>query len=567
MGREPPRVVRKKEIPKQLQPDKLTLPDSAPMPECNSNQPEEPVPTAVASMPVPITEQPDRRVLNQVAPTPTRVNTQLNKPVSFQVAPTPKINNNQPGKHNLYQVTPTPPHVNNLPDELVPATGVTKTVRFAEQPNEQVPQGGAQAPVHAETDSSHYGRASADDLKNILASLDISPGAIYALIDANGELYDLGLKAKEHTQTHNLIAQSTRSCSIRGSSVAPANSSVDSATPANNTGTPPSIKHDVIHALPADNVTKTDTPPSDVTKADAPPVNVNSAGASTSSNNVTETDAAPTNVNKADATPVNATEADATPANGKSAATNLEYCWSECDRRRHRTQDTSGAGAAVPAQHAIINNGTVTDWMRYGQFTASWFPRGWLPGDKYPRGWLPGDKPPVGRGATRGRIATTPANTVIAATPSAPPAVLVPTGPIMPARAQPTASPAAPTTPAPSQPASPPAATITPAPSQPTATSVATITPPRTLATVVSTAPAAATGPPQPAIQPQTNEHAVGRQGCGRPRNKTVAIMATIQQLTAGATDRRGPIHDPLEYNEETYGNHESQELDDFKKK
>ncbi|KAJ2867739.1 hypothetical protein GGH94_000613 [Coemansia aciculifera] len=372
MGREPPRVVRKKEIPKQLQPDELTLPDSAPMPECDSNQPEEPVPTAVASMPVPITEQPDMRVLNQVAPTPTRVNTQSNKPDPLQVAPTPKINDNQPGKHDLHQVTPTPSRVNNLPDELVPSAGATKTVRFAEQPNEQVPQGGAQAPAHAETDSSHYGRASADDLKNILASLDISPGyftillyyhdclvyrqelkevkllvalaqkdyrrhsarakasydilwrrAIYALIDAKGELYDLGLRAKEHAQTHNLIAQSTRSCSIRGSSVAPANSSVDNAAPANNTGAPPSIKHDVIHALPADNVTKTDTPPSDVTKADAPPVNVNSAGASTSSNNVTETDAAPANVNKVDATAVNATEADATPANGKSAATNV----------------------------------------------------------------------------------------------------------------------------------------------------------------------------------------------------------------------------------------------------
>ncbi|KAJ2755594.1 hypothetical protein GGI19_001516 [Coemansia pectinata] len=258
MGREPPRVVRKKEIPKQLQPDELTLPDSAPMPERDSNQPEEPVPTAVTSMLVPVTKQPDRRVLNQVAPTPTRVNTQPNKPVSFQVAPTPEINDNQPGEHDLRQVTPTPPRVNNLPDELVPAAGATKMVRFAEQPNEQAPQGGAQTPAHAETDSSHYGRASADDLKNILASLDISPGyftiplychdclvyrqelkevkisvalvrkdyrrhsarakasydtlwrrAICALIDAKGELYDLGLRAKEHTQTHNLIAHSS----------------------------------------------------------------------------------------------------------------------------------------------------------------------------------------------------------------------------------------------------------------------------------------------------------------------------------------------------------------------
>ncbi|KAJ2064066.1 hypothetical protein GGI17_001258 [Coemansia sp. S146] len=229
---------------KQCQPNEPALPDSAPMPKRDGNQPEEPVPTTVATVPARITEQPDMQVPNQVAPTPTRVNTQSNKPVSLQVAPTPEINDNQPGEHDLRQVTPTPSRVNNLPDELVPAADATMKVRFAKQPNEQVPQGGAQTPAHAETSSSHYGRASADDLKNVLASLDISPGyfaislychdclvyrnelkdvkisvalakkeyrrhsargkasydilwrrAICALIDAKGELYDLGLRS------------------------------------------------------------------------------------------------------------------------------------------------------------------------------------------------------------------------------------------------------------------------------------------------------------------------------------------------------------------------------------
>ncbi|KAJ2861260.1 hypothetical protein GGH94_005011 [Coemansia aciculifera] len=186
-------------------------------------------------MPVPITKQP-------------------NKSVSFQVAPTPEINDNQPGEHDLRQVTPTPPRVNNLPDELVPAAGATKMVRFAEQPNEQAP------------------RVAHKRLR--------TPRQTPAIMVVPAPMT---LKTSlQHTQTHNLIAQSTGSGESSGAGTAPASGKGVVANPAPAiTTTVASAKGKVVADNPAPASSKgaesSTSSASDVVKPDAAPASGKSA--------------------------------------------------------------------------------------------------------------------------------------------------------------------------------------------------------------------------------------------------------------------------------------------------
>ncbi|KAJ2351299.1 hypothetical protein GGH92_001904 [Coemansia sp. RSA 2673] len=161
--------------------------------------------------------------------------------------------------------TPTPEPDGNRSDETVSAATAPTPVRTAKKPSKQVPRGGVQKPANVEPDYSHYDRTSADGLKKILGSLDISPGyykprlychdclvyreeikeaakkmnlarkdyliqdaqrntsygiswrrAICAFIEAKGAWYDLGLRAKEHA---------TKQCKGRPENRAPRNHS------------------------------------------------------------------------------------------------------------------------------------------------------------------------------------------------------------------------------------------------------------------------------------------------------------------------------------------------------
>ncbi|KAJ2247820.1 hypothetical protein GGI13_004899 [Coemansia sp. RSA 455] len=194
--------------------------------------------------------------------------------------------------------------------------------------------------------------------------------------------------------------------------------------------------------------------------------------------------------------------------------------------------------------------------MLYGNFGPNWQPRGWLPGDTVPRGWLPGDKPPVARTQPATTSATT--STIAGARTVAPPE---------------TTSTAART-----QPATPSATTSTIAGSRTVASSTTistiagarTVAPPATISTAARTQPATpsattstttsartvappATTSTTARTQPQNNgpgQRALPRQDCKRSRKVGIE-----------------PIHDPHAHEEETYGEHESQELDDFKQK
>ncbi|KAJ2403645.1 hypothetical protein GGF41_007352, partial [Coemansia sp. RSA 2531] len=247
---------------------------------------------------------------------------------------------------------------------------------------------------------------------------------------------------------------------------------------------------------------------------------------------------------------------------------------------------TFDAGATVPTQHTIAGNGAVSYWMLYGNFGPNWRPRGWLPGDKVPRGWLPGDKPPVARTQPATTSATTSTisgsrtvappttiSTIAGSRTVAPPtttSTIAGSRPVAPsantttaARIQTTAPPANTSTIARTQPATASATTSTIAGSRTVApaTTISTVAGPRTAApptTISTTAGSRTVAPPATTsttarTQPQNNgpgQRALPRQD--RKRSRKVGIE---------------PIHDPHAHEEETYGEHESQELDDFKQK
>ncbi|KAJ2041779.1 hypothetical protein H4S04_007613 [Coemansia sp. S16] len=292
---------------------------------------------------------------------------------------------------------------------------------------------------------------------------------------------------------------------------------------------------------------------------------------------------------------------------------------------------TFDAGATVPTQHTIAGNGAVSYWMLYGNFGPNWRPRGWLPGDKVPRGWLPGDKPPVARTQPATTSATTSTisgsrtvappttiSTIAGSRTVAPPtttSTIAGSRPVAPsantttaARIQTTAPPANTSTIARTQPATASATTSTISGSRPVAPSANTTTaariqttaPPANTSTIARTQPATASATtstiagsrtvapattistvagPRTAAPPTTISTTAGSRTVAPPATTSTTARTQPQNNGPGQRalprqDRKRsrkvgiePIHDPHAHEEETYGEHESQELDDFKQK
>ncbi|KAJ2256588.1 hypothetical protein GGI13_001140 [Coemansia sp. RSA 455] len=281
----------------------------------------------------------------------------------------------------------------NRPDETVSTATAPILVHTAKKLSKQVHRGGVQKPANVEPDYSHYDRTSADGLKKILTSLDISPGyykprlychdcfvyreeikeaakkmnlarkdyliqdaqrntsygiswrrAICAFIEAKGAWYILGLSAKEHA---------TKQCKARPENRAPRNHS-----------------REICPKRECD--TQERTPPKDSAQSPASTSSSASIGLS----------------------PVGR---DASVGDIAQAAT------------QKQGPSTFDMGAAVPTQNAIDDNRAASDRMLYGQLGPSW----------QPRGRQPGDKPPVARAQTAAILevtTTTPAPSLVAAT-------------------------------------------------------------------------------------------------------------------------------------------------------
>ncbi|KAJ2076300.1 hypothetical protein GGI16_008425 [Coemansia sp. S142-1] len=269
--------------------------------------------------------------------------------------------------------------------------------------------------------------------------------------------------------------------------------------------------------------------------------------------------------------------------------------------------------------------------MLYGNFGPNWRPRGWLPGDKVPRGWLPGDKPPVARTqpattsattstisgsrtvappATTSTIAgartvaplattsttarTQPAtasatnSTIAGARPEAPPAttsmvagsrtVAQPANTTTVARTQPVTASATTSTTTGSQPATastttstiagartvaPPATTSTTTDSHPEALPATTsmTTGARPIATPIGRTTFAGTRPAAPSANTTTTAHTQPQNN--GPGQRALPRQDRKRHCKAGIE----PLPEPPVNDEDTYGIHGSQELDDFKKK